>query len=128
MPQQVLAAPMRPRYSAFKAEIRRLGGGNIAGSVDIEHARQNDAVNLGVHGNEPAEIVAQPGETPGRLRWPLRRQPIEAGRHMSAMAAAELPDTAVGIQRRPQRIFVVDMVGQAERDRIAGKVRYRFYE
>ena len=42
---------------------------------------------------------------------------------MGPMAAAELPNTAVGgIQRGPQRIFVIDMFGQTERDGVFRKL------
>src|SRR6267378_6439047 len=116
MPQQVLAAFMCRPISAFTTESRRFGRRDVACPVNVEHARQNDATNRLVLRNEPAEIVAKPGETGRGRRWPLGRQPIEARGHMGTMTAAELPDTAVrDIQRGPQRIFVIDMVGQAER-------------
>ena len=48
---------------------------------------------------------------------------------MAAFFAAEPPNAAVrAIQRRPERIFVVDMISQAEHDRVPGKPGGRLHE
>src|SRR5258707_1084718 len=129
MPQRVLAAFMRCQISAFTTKSRRFGRRDVACPVNVEHARQNDATNRLVLSNEPAEVVAKPGETGRGRGLPLGRQPIEACGHMGTMTAAELPNTAVrDIQRGPQRIFVIDMIGQAERDGVFRKICGRFYK
>ena len=108
------------------AESGQFGRLDIARAIDVEHQRQDDAVNLLAPIDQPFEIVAKPGEVRRRLRDPVRRQPIKAGRDVAAAIAAEAEDAAVGdVQRRPQGIVVIDMAGEAEDDRVARKVRGR---
>src|SRR5215472_12553491 len=116
---------MCPHNSMLETEFRRFGRRDIACPVDVEHPRQNYSVNRLVLGNEPAEVVAQPGEVGYGFRCPLLRKPIEPSGHVGATAATKLPNTAVTIDGGPQRIFVIDMVREAERDGIIGNVRCR---
>src|SRR5208282_5702252 len=90
--------PNRSRRRSFAgvlmltAESRQLGRLDIARAINVEHQRQDDAVNLLAPVDQPFEIVAEPGEAGRRPRDPRRRQPIEAGRDVAAVIAAEAED------------------------------------
>src|SRR5262249_35651007 len=114
---------MCPHNSMLETEFRRFGRRDIACPVDVEHARQNYSGNRLVPGNEPAEVVAQPSEVGYEFRCPLLRKPIEPSGHVGATAATKLANTAVTVDRGPQRIFVIDMMREAECDRIVGNGR-----
>src|SRR5262245_23089491 len=101
---------------------RFFGSCDVTGPVDIEHARQADAVYRLIVGDQPAEIVAKPRDSGSRIGKLLRRQPIEAGCHVSTHASADLPNTSVRwIQGHPKRILVGDVTSHAKHYRVFRK-------
>ena len=91
--------------------------------VDVEHLRQNHAIDWPAFVDQPFEIVPQASEGRGRRRDPLRRKRVETGRHVAPSVAAEPPDPPVRVHRRPERIVVIDIVGEAEHDRVLGRAQ-----
>ena len=65
-------------------ESRQFGCFDIVGAVDVEHQRQDDAVNLLAQVNQPFQIVAQPCKAGRRPCGAMCRQPVEAGRDVAA--------------------------------------------
>src|SRR5262245_5468820 len=110
------------------AKCRRFGGCDVACPVNVKHARQNDAVDRVTLSHQPAEIAAEPREVLRLTGWPLGRKPIKTGGHVGAVDPTYLTNAAVQrVQRDPQWILVVDMLGQAEHHRVLRKARGGFY-
>src|SRR5690242_21005934 len=93
------------------------GGLHVAGAIDVEYPRQDDAMHRRAAVDQPLEIVAQAAEVRGRLNVRLRGKPVEAGGDMPAANSAQPPDAPALVDVGPQRAVVVDMSREAEHER-----------
>ena len=83
------------------AEPSQLSGFDVVRPIDVEHQRQDDAIDWATLVDQAFEIVAQTVEAPVRVRDPMRRKPVQSGRDMAALIAAEPKNAAILVQSCP---------------------------